>query len=73
MMTYKKIHKTKNQWREEDSTGRKMNRERKKNYEVQRQEKYLGGTIEKRRTVEEEDCITRCTVSFSCPGTSGAS
>ncbi len=32
-----------------------MNREIKKIYEVQRQEKYLGGTIEKRRTVEEED------------------
>jgi hypothetical protein len=36
MMTYKKIHKTKNQWREEDSTERKMNRERKKTYEAQR-------------------------------------
>ncbi len=56
MMTYKKIHKTKKQWREEDSTGIKMNRERQKTNEAQRQEKDLGGidVIEKRRTTEEE-------------------
>jgi hypothetical protein len=42
MRTHRKIHKKK-QWREEDSTGIKMNRERKKTYEAQRKEKYLGG------------------------------
>ncbi len=36
MRTHKKIHKTKKQWREEDSTGRKINRERKKTYDAQR-------------------------------------
>ncbi len=38
LMGDKKIHKTKKQWREEDSTGIKMNREKKKNHEAQRKE-----------------------------------